>query len=221
MAVLAGLTTAFVVVPRAAPAQVAPVPPPVAPPPVVLIADRALDGRGNALRDLRIGVANGRITSLAAPANVGASTIDLRGYTVLPGWIDTHVHLDSHFDRSGRIATDSEPVPEAALGIANAAWATLMGGFTTVQSVGDPTERPLRDIVRDHGFPGPRVLTSLAWIAPDSATSDDSLRALVRLRKAQGADLVKIFASKSQRVGAGPTITEHQLRVLCDEAKAL
>ena len=52
----------------------------------------------------------------------GGTTIDLRGYTVLPGWIDTHVHFDSHFDRTGRIATDSEPPLEASLGIAAAAW---------------------------------------------------------------------------------------------------
>jgi imidazolonepropionase-like amidohydrolase len=44
---------------------------------------------------------------------------------------------------------------------------------------------------------------------------------MVRRRKALGADLIKIFASKSERVGAGPTITEEQLRVLCDEATAV
>ena len=44
---------------------------------------------------------------------------------------------------------------------------------------------------------------------------------MVRRRKEQGADLIKIFASKSQRVGAGPTFTEEQLRVLCGEATAL
>ena len=45
--------------------------------------------------------------------------------------------------------------------------------------------------------------------------------ALVRQRKEQGADLVKIFASSSQRVGAKPTLTEAQLEVLCNEARAL
>ena len=202
--------------------QVAPVP--VPPPPsgaVVILTDRALDGRGAVVRSARISVADGKITSMSAPAARGARTIDLRGYTVLPGWIDTHVHLDSHFDRTGRIATEREPVLERALGIANAAWATLMAGFTTVQTVGDPAEAPLRDIIRDHGFPGPRVLTSLAWVVPDTSTAPDSLRAMVRRRQAEGADLIKIFASRSQRVGAGPTITEAQLRILCDEAKAV
>ena len=201
-------------------AQVAPVPPPAPPGPIVLITDRAFDGRGNLLRGSRIGVAGGRITSLKASA--AGATIDLRGYTVMPGWIDTHVHLDSHFDRTGRIATDTEPPLEAALGIALAGWETLMGGFTTVQSVGNLTERPLRNIIRDHGFPGPRVLTSLDWIEGkgDSTGTPEQMRAIVRERKAQGADLVKIFASTSQRVGARPTLTEAQLRIFCDEAAA-
>lgn len=201
-------------------AQVAPVPPP--PPPggtVVILTDRALDGRGNVLRDARIGVRGGRITSLAAPD--GDRTIDLRRYTVLPGWIDTHVHLDSHWDRNGRIATASEPADEATLAIAGNAWDTLMGGFTTVQSVGALSERPLRDAIRDRGFPGPRVLTSLNIIAGNPETPLESLRAAVRERKAQGADLIKIFASNSQRVGAKPTLTEAQLTALCSEARAL
>jgi imidazolonepropionase-like amidohydrolase len=203
-------------------AQVAPVPPP--PPPagtVILLTDRALDGRGGALKNARIGIAQGKITSLSAPASSSGTTIDLRGYTVLPGWIDTHVHLDSHFDRSGHIATRSEPVADATLGMASNAWLTLMAGFTTVQSVGANSEAPLRDMVRDRGFPGPRILTSLSPIQADSSVSSDSLRAMVQRRKAQGADLIKIFASKSERVGAGPTITEEQLRVLCGEAASV
>jgi imidazolonepropionase-like amidohydrolase len=203
-------------------AQVAPIPAPAPPSsPVVILTDRALDGRGGVLNNARIGVAEGKITSLAAPSSTTAARIDLRGYTVLPGWIDTHVHLDSHFDRTGRIATRSEPAADATLGMANNAWVTLMAGFTTVQSVGALSDAPLRDMIRDHGFPGPRVLTSLTPIQGDTTISSDSLRALVRRRKEQGADLIKIFASKSQRVGAGPTFSEEQLRVLCGEAASL
>jgi len=187
---------------------------------VVLLTDRALDGRGGVMQGARIAVEGSRITSVNAPPN-GAATIDLRGYTVMPGWIDTHVHLDSHFDRNGNVAARSEPLADAALGIADNAWKSLMAGFTTIQSVGALSEAPIRDMIRDRGFPGPRVLTSLSPIQGDSSLSVDSLRALVRRRKDQGADLIKIFASKSQRVGAGPTFTEEQLRVLCGQAASL
>jgi imidazolonepropionase-like amidohydrolase len=186
---------------------------------LVILSEHALDGRGGTLEDARIGVAHGKITSLAAPLE--GNVIDLRGYTVLPGWIDTHVHFSSHFDRTGRIATDTEPPMEAAMGMATAAWETLMGGFTTVQTVGDIAEIPLRDAIRDHGFPGPRTLTSLEWVTGDLETTPEELRAMVHERKAQGADLVKIFASASQRVGATPTLTEAQLKILCDEVRAI
>jgi imidazolonepropionase-like amidohydrolase len=211
LAVLAGMPAQSAVVP---------VPPPLPPRgPIVILTSHALDGRGGELRNARIGVANGRITSMTA--STGENTIDLRRYTVLPGWIDVHVHLDSHFAGNGRIATESEPVLEAGMGIAQAAWDSLMGGFTTVQSVGDDSERALRDAIRDHGFPGPRVLTSLKWIEGDASVPDEKLREMVRERKSNGADLIKIFASNSQRVGAKPTFTEAQLKVLCDEARAV
>ncbi len=227
VAALCGALTLFTAMPApglcAQTTAVAPLPAPPPPVgPVVILTDRVHDGRGNVLGARRIRIANGRITSLSSEGTRG-SIIDLRGYTVMPGWIDTHVHLDSHWDRRGRIATDSEPPMEAALGIALAGWETLMGGFTTVQSVGDPTERPLRDMIRDHGFPGPRVLTSLAWVEGkgDSTGTPEQMRALVRQRKAEGADLIKIFASTSQRVGARPTLTQVQLEIFCSEAKAI
>src|SRR5258707_1270229 len=101
--------------------------------PVVLIGDYGLDGRGGVMGNAHITVEHGKITSLSVPAKLpaNATTIDLRGYTVLPGWIDTHVHLDSHFDRPGRVAGRNEPPAEAALAIQNNAWLSLMAGFTT------------------------------------------------------------------------------------------
>jgi imidazolonepropionase-like amidohydrolase len=201
-------------------ANVAPIPAPLPPAgPTVILTTHALDGHGGTLEDARIGVAHGKITSLAAPLE--GNVIDLRGYTVLPGWIDTHVHFSSHFNRMGRIATEEEPPMEAAMGMATAAWETLMGGFTTVQTVGDINEIPLRDAIRDYGFPGPRTLTSLEWVTASPETTPEELKAMVHARKAQGADLVKIFSSASQRVGATPTMTEAQLKILCDEVRAL
>ncbi len=188
--------------------------------PIVIVADRVLDGRGGVILNTRIVIENGKIARLDAKA--GGATYDLRGYTVLPGWIDTHVHIGSHFGRDGRIATDKEPPQEATLGGALNAWETLMGGFTTVQSVGEASDKALRDAIRSGGLPGPRILTSLDPIygRGDSTGTPDQLRAMVRERVEQGADLIKIFSSKSQRVGGGPTLTQEQLALLCGEAKA-
>jgi len=186
---------------------------------IVLLTDRALDGAGGKLHNARIHVADGKIVSLSGSAE--GAVIDLRGYTVMPGWIDAHVHIASHFDRTGHLATAKEPQAEAALEMAEAAWRTLMAGFTTIQSVGDPSEGPLRDAIRDGDLPGPRLLTSLAPIEGVTDATPDALREMVRQRKAQGADLIKIFASSSRRVGAKPTLTEAQLKVLCDEARAV
>ncbi len=188
--------------------------------PIVIEADRMLDGRGGVIGSTRIVVENGKISRLD-PKAVGV-TYDLRGFTVLPGWIDTHVHIGSHFGPDGRIATEKEPPQQAALGGALNAWKTLMAGFTTVQSVGAASDKSLRDAIRNGGLPGPRILTSLEWIygRGDSTGTPEQLRALVRERADSGADLVKIFASKSQRVGGGPTLTQEQLAILCGEAKA-
>ena len=149
-------------------------------------------------------------------------TYDLRGYTVMPGWIDGHVHLESFFGPDGRLAANATP-PEMALGTAGSAWQALRAGFTTVQALGELSDKAVRDAINGGGLAGPRILTSLDPIygKGDSTGTDEELRAMVRLRKTQGADLVKIFSSQSMRVGAGPTLSLGQLEVLCGEAKAL
>ena len=188
---------------------------------VVIEADRIFDGRGGVIGPTRIVIANGRISRLDAKV-AEPVTYDLRGLTVMPGWIDTHVHIGSHFGADGRLATEKEPPAEAALGAADNAWRTLMGGFTTIQSVGEAADLPLREAIK-RGLPGPRLLTSLEPIfgRGDSTGPPDQLRAMVQERAKQGADLVKIFASKSMRVGACPTLTRDQLAILCGEAKRL
>jgi imidazolonepropionase-like amidohydrolase len=107
------------------------------------------------------------------------------------------------------------------LSTAGNAFATLMAGFTTIQSPGSPEDKDLRDWIAMGQIPGPRVITSLNPFNSPTQLTPDSLRALVRQRKAQGADVIKIFASKSIREGGAQTMTDEQLAAACGEAKTL
>jgi imidazolonepropionase-like amidohydrolase len=188
---------------------------------IIIRADRIVDGRGNVIDGADVVVENGKIVRIDKPAT-GTPTYDLRGYTLLPGLIDAHAHLSWYFNRQGRYHTprgdDDTPV-ESMLSMAANAYATLMAGFTTIQSPGDPEDKDLREWIANGGIPGPRVLTSLSPFS-NTRIDPDSLRALVRQRKAQGADVIKIFASASIRDGGAQTMSDAQLSALCGEAKA-
>ena len=136
-----------------------------------------------------------------------------------PGWIDTHAHLMWHFV-NGRLAQGGEPPEQAILYGAENGVLTLNAGFTTIQSPGSPEDKFLRDAVARGILPGPRILTSLEPIT-DSSLSPDRLREIVRERKQQGADFIKVFASKSIREGGTQTLSDEQLDAACGEAKAL
>jgi imidazolonepropionase-like amidohydrolase len=191
----------------------------------VIRAGRVLDGTGRTLTNVDITVGDGRITAIR-PA-VGAlpvGALDLRGATVLPGLIDTHVHLGWYVNSADRLHTDSDGDSPAtqALSQAGNAWATLRAGFTTVQSIGEADNAALRDAINRGTIPGPRVLTSLGSMNERTGGgSPDSLRAAVRRFKAAGADVIKIFASKSIRDGGEATMTDEQLSAACGESTAL
>jgi imidazolonepropionase-like amidohydrolase len=182
--------------------------------PITLQADTVLDGRGNVLKNVRVVVQDGRIQRVAG--GLGSSTYDLRGLTVMPGWVDTHVHIMNHFGRDGRASTPGETAVEAMLYAAENAWVTLLAGFTTVQSIGSPGDKDLRDAIARGRLPGPRILTALGWI---TRGTPEEIRAEVRKYKADGADLIKIFASRSSREGGGRTLDDAQLQAGCDETK--
>jgi imidazolonepropionase-like amidohydrolase len=188
-------------------------------------ADRVLDGLGGVLRNVRIIVEGARIAAVEPNrGTMGKSgrIYDLSRFTLLPGLIDVHNHIAWHFNAKDRLhtETDGESGGQAALAAAANAYVTLAAGFTTVQSVGSPEDADLRDAINRGSLPGPRLLTSLEPLDTKTGFPDD-LRRAVRERKAQGADLVKIFASKSIREGGGPTLTQEQLDAACGEAKTL
>jgi imidazolonepropionase-like amidohydrolase len=187
---------------------------------VVIAASTVLDGKGETLRDVRIVVEGSKIVAVdqnkAEPADY-----DLRGLTVLPGWIDAHVHITWIFGKDGKNAGTDGTTQEDAYQAASNAWQTLMAGFTTVQSVGAPNDLPLRDAIAKGNLPGPRILTAVEPLEGrgEATGTPDEIRAFVRKQKAAGADLIKIFASKSIRYGGGMTLSQEQLNAACDEAK--
>jgi imidazolonepropionase-like amidohydrolase len=189
--------------------------------PIVIQAGVLLDGQGGTARDVGILVEGARITKVGpAASNKNATLYDLKGLTVLPGWIDTHVHLDWHFGLDGRFATrDRTPSMTMAFEAENA-YATLMSGFTTVQSVGAAIDKELREVIARGVLPGPRVLTSLAALTNASLTPEQ-IREYVRKTAADGADLIKIFASRSIRDGGGQTLNTEQIQAACGEATKL
>jgi imidazolonepropionase-like amidohydrolase len=186
---------------------------------ITIRAGTLLDGTGGKQRDVAVVVRGSKIDRInTAPS--GTATYDLRRLTLLPGLIDTHVHIGWHFGKSGRFDTSGETPAESTLHGAENAYNTLMAGMTTVQSVGAASDVPLRDAISRGVLPGPRLLTSVASIN-DEKLSDDQLRAAVRKLKDAGADLIKIFASKSIRDGGAQTLSTAQLTAACGEASRL
>jgi imidazolonepropionase-like amidohydrolase len=186
---------------------------------IVIGASAVLDGRGRVLHDTRIVIEGSRI--VAVDANAGPVDYDLRGLTVMPGWIDAHAHITWSFGKDGKNAGMAGTTQEDAYQSASNAWLTLMVGFTTIQSPGSPNDIPLRDAIAKGILPGPRILTAAEpLIGKGEATgTPEEIRAYVRKQKQAGADLIKIFASQSIRQGGGMTLSQEQLDAACDEAK--
>jgi len=185
---------------------------------IVIGAGTLLDGRGHVLRDTRIVVEGAKIVALDPKAS--PVDYDLRGFTVLPGWIDSHVHITWSFGPGGKNEGAEQTTQFAAYQSASNAWLTLMAGFTTVQSVGSPADVPLRDAIAKGAIPGPRILTAVEPLEGqgEKTGTPDEIRTFVRKQKEAGADLIKIFASQSIRQGGGMTLSQDQLNAACDEA---
>jgi imidazolonepropionase-like amidohydrolase len=193
---------------------------------IVLQTSVLLDGKGAVLKNQQIVIEGGRIVSVGR-GNAKAD-YDLTGLTVMPGWIDTHVHLQWHMDANHKSVSGGVKPEEMALYTAADARMEFEAGFTTVQSVGSTFDGPVRDVIRQGVLPGPRVLTSLIQIQgmggegeKRHAWTDDELREIVRKNKGDGADVIKLFATSGLGAGGGQSMTDEQIQTVCSEAKAV
>src|SRR6266404_848373 len=87
---------------------------------IAIVASTVLDGKGGVLHDKRIRVEGGIITAIEGKAYWEGAPVDydLRGLTVLPGWIDAHVHIAWSFGKDGKNGSGGWTAAEAASQIA-------------------------------------------------------------------------------------------------------
>lgn len=209
-----------------------------APPDAVVLvhAGRLLDQPGQRPRgQSTVVVRNGKVEAVrdgfvAAAAFPGATQIDLRQQFVLPGLIDSHVHLDS--DEAGQAGliesltnSDAYVAYEAAVN----ARKTLEAGFTSVRNLGDSTGATLalRDAIAAGKIPGPRIVDAGTGLSTTSGHGDhtlglapelaehmpetnlcdgpESCRRAVRMQVRRGVDAIKIMTTGgvNSRIGAG------------------
>jgi len=222
--------------------------PPAAEPVIVIHAGTLLDRPGRPPRQrASIIVRGGRIEAVQdgfAPVPAGGRLIDLSDRFVLPGLIDSHVHLVS--DRAGVEGQLADFTDSAALRSYEAAWnarKTLDAGFTTVRNLGSPDgiTLALRDAVNRGWAVGPRIVDAGTSISTTSGHMDDTLgvreefhealrsagstcdgaddcRRAVRRQIARGVDVIKIATTGgvNSRIGLGLGA-----QMLEDEARAI
>ena len=190
----------------------------------VIHAQTMLDGRGGTQHNVWVVVRGSRIERVSATVVrvPGATPIELGAATLLPGLIDAHVHPGWYVDRQGKRNSQrsTESPAQAALARAGNLYATLMAGFTTIQSVGGVEDLDLRDAVARGLIPGPRIITSITQLS-NARIAADSQRVLVRQLKAQGADVIKLFASAGLGAGGAQTMSDEQISAICSEARSV
>src|SRR5580698_1640857 len=97
--------------------------------PIVVHADRLLDGKGGVVRDATVTIEGSKIVKIGGKVK---ADYDLKGMTLMPGWIDTHTHPTWHFDENGRFFSARETPEQKMRYAAENVKATLLAGFTTV-----------------------------------------------------------------------------------------
>src|SRR5260370_6465882 len=96
----------------------------------------------------------------------------------------------------------------------------MRGGLRSMQSPGEGGDKEVRDLINRGVLPGPRLITSLRSVTERTGTPDQ-IRAYVDKMKADGADVIKLFATASIRDGGKQTMTDEQIQATCSEATKL
>lgn len=213
-----------------------------------LLADPA-SGRVLTEQSILVG-ADGRVIGVEAGyiERPGARVIDQRNRFVLPGLIDSHVHLTHELGPTQLLDEVQLTASDAALQGAGYARATLLAGFTTVADLGAPNDSifALRRAIAEGRVPGPRIVASGASITPDGGHGDangfapdvvdvlrspaacsgaDACRRAVRRQIQAGADVIKITATggvlSNTAAGVGQQLSDAELAAIVEAAHAM
>jgi imidazolonepropionase-like amidohydrolase len=182
------------------------------------VASPALDGW---LADAAIEIVDGRIASVAKSAALPTDIAgthemhDLGDVSLLPGFVETHIHMHFPAGPDYREIARPEPVERSLIRATAAMRALLLSGATTARDTGSREDVALaiRSAVREGLIPGPRLLvvgapiTTTAghyWFLGGEADTTDEVIARVRAAKRAGVDAIKLMAS-----GGGYTPTSN------------
>ncbi|MFQ5718484.1 MAG: amidohydrolase family protein [Acidobacteriota bacterium] len=218
---------------------------------IVVKAGTLIDGTGaTPMHDAYIVVEDGRITAVGERVRLPRphTLIDLSDETVLPGFLDAHVHLTGRHIGEGNNWEDAAvrdlPQENAIRGVRNA-WLTLTAGFTTVRNVGahDFSDIALRNMIHDGVVPGPRILAAghslgitgghcdtngynpgILDRGPLGGIADgaDEITKAIRLQVKNGADVIK-FCATGGVLSEGDAVgvqqySESEMEILVKEA---
>lgn len=180
--------------------------------PLLLVPDRVFDGEA-LHQGWQVLVDGPRIIAVgpALPVPAGATRIDLKGQTLMPGMIEGHSHLLLHpYDKTpwdDQVLKESEAY-RVARGVAHAR-ATLMAGFTTVRDLGSEgagtADVGLKRAISEGHVPGPRMIVATrALVAPGSYAPKNDAHAVPQ--GAEEADGPALVSAVRRQIGAGADV---------------
>lgn len=206
--------------------------------------------KGQVLSQYSIIVEGNKITVVQQGYTAGSGTdkvIDLKNKTVMPGWIDCHVHMEHETSPTRYMETFTYNPADYAFQSVVFSERTLMTGFTTVRDLGGSgVNIALRNAINKKWIVGPRVYTAGKSIATTGGHADptngykkeimgdpgpaegvangvDECRQAVRQRYKDNSDLIKITASGGvlsvAKSGENPQFTEEEIKAIVETAK--
>ncbi|MGD9138073.1 MAG: amidohydrolase family protein [Desulfobacterales bacterium] len=176
---------------------------------IAFVDGRVIVGDGRMIENATVLVENGNILKIAKNSlNIPKNTrkISLEHRTLLPGFIDAHIHICMDGSSDPMTASLTESPTITALKAAESARRTLMAGITTVRDMGgkDGIDFGLRQAIDSGLIPGPRMLISgqlicmtggHGWQVGLEVNGPDEVRRAARQQIKAGADIVKLMAT--------------------------